>query len=139
MGTWTYYNTDGLGLVEYMSWAEDLDVDAVLGFPAGFYLNGDAFPQAYLDPYVQLALDELEFLKGDVSTPYGAMRAKLGHPKPWNIKCVEVGNEDNLGGGLDSYKNYRLTWFYDAVKIKYPNIFILSLQHTAYCLSHASI
>jgi alpha-N-arabinofuranosidase len=126
VGTWTYYNTDGLGLVEYMHWAEDLDVEVVLAFPAGLYLNGDVVPEGELGPFVQDALNELEFLTGDVSTPYGALRAKLGYPKPWKIRYVEVGNEDHLWGGLDSYKAYRLRIFYEAIKAKYPDMFIFS-------------
>ncbi|SPQ21402.1 d7654c19-7073-4ed9-a2be-fd1299e158c5 [Thermothielavioides terrestris] len=125
-GTWGYYNTDGLGLVEYMHWAEDLGMDVVLAVPAGLYLDGEVVSEADLAPFVQDALNELEFLMGDVSTPYGAMRAKLGYPKPWKIKFVEIGNEDNLWGGLDSYKSYRFRMFYDAIKAKYPDIFIFS-------------
>ncbi|KAH6853839.1 glycoside hydrolase superfamily [Chaetomium sp. MPI-CAGE-AT-0009] len=125
-GVWTYYNTDGLGLVEYMHWAEDLNVEVVLGVAAGLYLNGEVVPEAELGVFVEDALNQLEFLMGDVSTPWGARRAKLGYPKPWNIKYVEIGNEDNLWGGLDSYKSYRLKMFYDAIKAKYPDIFIFS-------------
>jgi alpha-N-arabinofuranosidase len=83
-------------------------------------------PQEELGVFVQDALNQLEFLMGDVSTPWGAVRAKLGYPKPWKIRFVEVGNEDNLWGGLDSYKSYRLQMFYDAIKAKYPDIFIFS-------------
>jgi alpha-N-arabinofuranosidase len=126
MGVWTYYNTDGLGLVEYMHWAEDLGIDVLLSFPAGLALNGDVVAEEDLGPFVQLALDEIEFLTGDVSTPYGALRAKIGYPKPWKIKFVEVGNEDHLWGGLDSYKSHRLQIFYDAIKAQYPDIFIFS-------------
>lgn len=126
MGTWSYFNTDGLGLVEYMHWAEDLNLEVVLAFPAGLYLNGDVVTKEDLGPYVQLALDELEFLTGKVSTRYGALRAKLGYPKPWKIRFLEVGNEDNLCGGLDSYKSYRFQVFYEAIKAKYPDMFIFS-------------
>ncbi|KAE8354190.1 hypothetical protein BDV28DRAFT_147356 [Aspergillus coremiiformis] len=78
-----------LGLVEYMEcvWA-------------GFALNGDATPESELGPYVQDTLDELEFPTGSVDTEYGALRATLGHPEPWTINYVEVGNEDNLNEGL---------------------------------------
>ncbi|KAK3300455.1 glycoside hydrolase superfamily [Chaetomium fimeti] len=126
VGVWTYPNTDGLGLVEYMHWAEDLDVEVVLAVAAGLYLNGEVVPEEELGVFVEDALNQLEFLMGDVSTPWGARRAELGYPKPWNIKYVEVGNEDNLWGGLDSYKSYRLKMFYDAIKAKYPGIFIFS-------------
>ncbi|KAL2184146.1 hypothetical protein L209DRAFT_745172 [Thermothelomyces heterothallicus CBS 203.75] len=89
-------NTDGLGLVEYMHWAEDLGVDVVLGVAAGLYLNGDVVPEEELDFFVQDALNELEFLMGDVSTPYGALRAKLGYPRPWRIKFVMIEGACNL-------------------------------------------
>jgi alpha-N-arabinofuranosidase len=109
-----------------MHWAEDLDMEVVLAVPAGLYLDGEVISEADLAPFVQDALNELEFLMGDVSTHYGALRAKLGYPEPWKIKFVEVGNEDHLWGGLSSYESYRLKVFYDAIKAKYPDIFIFS-------------
>jgi alpha-N-arabinofuranosidase len=93
---------------------------------AGLALNGDVVPEAELDVYVQDALDELEFLTGSVDTKYGALRAKYGHPEPWTIRYVEVGNEDNLSSGLSSYKSYRFQAFYDAITKKYPNIQVLA-------------
>jgi alpha-N-arabinofuranosidase len=71
-------------------------------------------------------LNELEFLTGSVDTKYGALRAKYGHPEPWTIKYVEVGNEDNLNSGLESYKSYRFAAFYDAITEKYPDIQVLA-------------
>ncbi|KAF2204615.1 glycoside hydrolase [Delitschia confertaspora ATCC 74209] len=121
-GTWSYENTNGLGLVEYLNWCTDLGMEPVLAVWAGFYLDGPAIPESALQPYIDDALNELEFIMGDVSTPYGAMRAKLGYPKPWTIKYVEVGNEDNLGGGGTTYNAYRFQAFYDAIKAKYPHM-----------------
>jgi alpha-N-arabinofuranosidase len=71
-------------------------------------------------------MDELEFIMGATNTPFGAMRASLGYPKPWTIKYVEIGNEDDLGGGEDSYIAYRFKAFYDAISAKYPEIIIIS-------------
>ncbi|RJE25215.1 alpha-N-arabinofuranosidase A [Aspergillus sclerotialis] len=124
--TWKYQETSGLGLVEYMEWCEDLEVEPIVAVWGGFALNGDAIPESELGPYVQDALDELEFLTGSVDTKFGALRAKVGHPEPWKVKYVEVGNEDNLNGGLESYKSYRFRMFHDAIKEKYPDIQILA-------------
>ncbi|KAJ5555861.1 Glycoside hydrolase superfamily [Penicillium sp. DV-2018c] len=124
--TWQYEETLGLGLVEYMEWCDDLGMEPILGVWGGHALNGDDVPEADLDFYVQDALNEIEFLTGSVDTKYGALRAKVGHPKPWKIRYVEVGNEDNLSDGLDSYKAYRFPAFYKAIKEKYPHIQVLA-------------
>ncbi|CAN8100396.1 unnamed protein product [Discula destructiva] len=125
-GTWNYPNTDGLGLIEYMLWCQDLELEPVLAVWSGLYLDGTVIPEADLAPYVQDALDELEFLTGDASTTYGAQRAALGYPEPFPIKFVEVGNEDNLSSGKDSYIAYRFNAFYDAISAAYPDILIFS-------------
>lgn len=125
-GTWDYPNTDGLGLVEYLQWCDDLELEPILAVWAGFYLNGPAIAEADLGSYVQDTLDELEFIMGDVSTPYGALRESLGYPDPWTIKYVEVGNEDNLGGGGSTYQSYRFQAYYDAIHAKYPDILIIA-------------
>lgn len=98
----------------------------VLAVWAGLALNGDVVPEDELHVYVQDALDELEFLTGSVETKYGALRASVGHPEPWVIRYVEVGNEDNLNNGLASYSSYRFKAFYDAIKAKYPDITVLA-------------
>lgn len=98
----------------------------VLAVWAGFALNGDAVPESELGPYVQDALDELEFVTGPVDSKFGALRAEYGHPLPWTVKYVEIGNEDNLNGGLESYKSYRFPAFYNAIKAKYPDMQVLA-------------
>ncbi|PQE05084.1 Alpha-L-arabinofuranosidase A protein [Rutstroemia sp. NJR-2017a BVV2] len=126
-GTWGYTNTDGLGL-----WCTDLDAEPILAVWAGLYLAAgyvtppDVVTEADLAPYVEDAMNELEFLMGDTSTKYGALRASLGYPTPWKIKYVEIGNEDNLGGGEDSYIAYRWPMFYNAIHAAYPDILIIS-------------
>jgi alpha-L-arabinofuranosidase len=95
----------------------------------GLALNGDITPEDELDPYVQSALDEIEFLRGDVTTKWGAVRASLGYPEGWDISIVEVGNEDWLAGapaGWQTYKDYRLPMFLDAINAKYPDILVLA-------------
>ena len=145
-GTWGYEQTAGLGLVEYLLWAQDLAAEpskskylngqwiianrwAVLAVWDGLALNGDVTPEDKIGIFVQDALNELEFLMGDKSTHYGALRTSYGYPDPWNIKYVEVGNEDWLAGapeGWESYKQYRFTAFLDAIAAKYPDIFVLA-------------
>ncbi|KAI9658774.1 MAG: hypothetical protein M1821_002334 [Bathelium mastoideum] len=125
-GTWGYENTDGLGLIEYLYWCQDLDIEPILAVWGGEYLDGTIISNDTIDVYVQYALDELEFLMGDASTTYGAQRIALGYPDPFQINYVEVGNEDNLNNGLESYQDYRFPAFYDAISSAYPNITIIA-------------
>lgn len=112
--------------MEYMLWAEDLNMEVILGVWAGLWLNGTHVPQDELQPYIQSALDELEFLTGDTSTQWGSYRAQLGHPEPFTVNFVEVGNEDSLSDGKDTYGAYRFEMFYHAIKDAYPNMTIIS-------------
>ena len=125
-GTWSYENTNGLGLLEYLLWSEDLNMEPVLGVWAGLWLNGTHVPEDELAPYVQDALDELEFCMGDTSTKWGSYRAQLGHPAPFPIRFVEVGNEDSLNDGAKTYRKYRFAAFYKAIKAAYPDMTIIS-------------
>ncbi|KAL3428359.1 alpha-N-arabinofuranosidase A [Phlyctema vagabunda] len=106
-GTWGYQQTNGLGLIEYFEWCDDLGVEPVWAVWDGLYLNSGPLSEDEMAPYVQDALNELEFITGDVSTTYGALRASLGYPEPWALNYVEIGNEDNLSNGLQSYIDYR--------------------------------
>ncbi|KAJ6134708.1 hypothetical protein N7523_001030 [Penicillium sp. IBT 18751x] len=124
--TWGYEETSGMGLVEYMEWCDDLGMEPILAVWAGLALNGDAVPEADIGIYVQDALNELEFLTGSVHTKYGALRAKYGHPDPWTIRYVEIGNEDNLNNGLSTYESYRFPAFHKAISAKYPHIQVLA-------------
>ena len=75
-------------------------------------------------PYVQDALDEIEYVTGDTNTTWGAQRAKDGHPAPFPLTYVEIGNEDWFDRS-GSY-NGRFTQFYDAIKAKYPKLQIIA-------------
>ncbi|PVI00291.1 glycoside hydrolase family 51 protein, partial [Periconia macrospinosa] len=128
-GVWNYQQTHGLGMLEYLEWAEDMDLEIVLGVWAGLSLNGDITPQADLQPFIDDALDEIEFVVGSTDTTWGARRAELGHPEPFVLNYVEVGNEDWLAGypsGWESYREYRFQMFYDAIRAKYPNIQVIA-------------
>lgn len=92
---WTYWSTDGMGLYEMLLWCEDLHIEPVLAVYAGYSLRHvHVNPGKDLEPYVEAAVDEVEFLTGDPSTKWGAERAKLGHPAPFPLHYIEIGNED---------------------------------------------
>ena len=124
---WGYWSTDGLGLLEYMEWCEDLNIQPVLAVYAGFSLPPKREliqPGPDLAPYVQDALDEIEYVTGDASTHWGAERIKNGHPAPFPLTYIEVGNEDwfDRSGSYDK----RFAQFYDAIKAKYPQLQIIA-------------
>ncbi|KAJ5937569.1 hypothetical protein N7454_003911 [Penicillium verhagenii] len=124
--TWGYEETGGMGLIEYMQWCDDLGMEPILAVWDGLALNEDIVSEADIGIYVEDALNEIEFLTGSVDTEYGALRAKYGYPDPWTVNFVEVGNEDHLNNGLDSYIAYRFAAFYDAITEKYPHIQVLA-------------
>lgn len=108
-----------------MLWAQDLKMEPVLGVFAGLWLENQTVPEDDLQPYIDSALDELEFLTGDASTPWGARRESLGHG-PFEINYVEIGNEDSLHEGIETYEAYRFDMFYNAIRDAYPNITIIA-------------
>ncbi|KAF2113834.1 glycoside hydrolase superfamily [Lophiotrema nucula] len=128
-GVWGYQTSDGLGLVDYLNWCTDMELEPILAIWSGLALDGAYINETDLQPWVEDALNEIEFVTGDVSTSYGKLRAELGYPEPWTLKYVEVGNEDWLAGapsGFDSYKQYRFEAFNTAIKAKHPEIQIIA-------------
>jgi alpha-L-arabinofuranosidase len=122
---WGYYSSDGLGLLEYLEWCEDLHMTPVLAVYAGYSLGGAYVkPGPALRPYVQDALDEIQYATGSATTPWGARRAADGHPAPFSVPYVEVGNEDffDKSGSYDG----RFAQFYDAIRKTYPAIKIMA-------------
>ena len=122
---WNYWSTDGFGLLEYMYWCEDLHMEPVLAVFAGYALRHDYIkPGPDLEPYVQEALDEIEYVTGDTNTTWGARRAQDGHPAPFPLHFVEVGNEDwfDRSGSYDG----RFAQFFNAIKAKYPSLQIIA-------------
>ncbi|MHB8637779.1 MAG: alpha-L-arabinofuranosidase C-terminal domain-containing protein [Fimbriimonadaceae bacterium] len=122
---WGYRSTDGMGLLEFLEWSEDMNAKPLLAVYAGYALNGGYIkPGRDLQPVVEDALDEIEYVIGGAKTKWGARRAKDGHPKPFPLECVEVGNED----GFDKSGSYeaRFVQFYDAIKAKYPRLKVIS-------------
>ena len=125
---WNYWSTDGFGLMEYLNWCEDLHMEPLLAVYAGFSLppkreRVNTGPD--LEPYVQDALDEIEYVSGDASTKSGAQRAKDGHPAPFPLHYVEVGNEDQFDRPNGTYDG-RFAQFFNAIKAKYPNLQVIA-------------
>ena len=123
--TWSYHSTDGMGLLEFLEWCEDLHMQPVLAVYGGYSLGGQVVkPGPDLDSYVQDALDELEYVTGGPDTKGGALRVRDGHPAPFALTYVEVGNEDNF----DRQHTYdgRYVQFYKAIKAKYPSLQIIA-------------
>lgn len=122
---WGYFSDDGLGLLEYLEWCEDLNMQPVLAVYAGYSLDGEHVnPGADLAPYVQDAVNEIEYATGGTNTYWGAQRAADGHPQPFHIQYVEIGNEDFFDGS-GSY-NGRFAQFYDAIKATYPKLQVIA-------------
>lgn len=115
-----YYQTFGLGFYEYFQLAEDIGAQALPILNCGMacqFNTAEVVPLDQLEPYIQDALDLIEFANGDVNTPWGKVRAQMGHPKPFNLKMLGVGNE-NWGPQYIE----RLKQFTKAIKAKYPEI-----------------
>lgn len=122
---WGYRSSDGLGLLEYLEWCEDLHMQPLLAVYAGYSLAQQyVAPGPKLTPYVEDALDEIEYVTGSVQTKWGAIRAKNGHPKPFPLAYIEVGNEDQF----DRSQSYdgRFAQFYDAIKARWPKLQIIA-------------
>jgi alpha-N-arabinofuranosidase len=125
MSPWHYRSSDGMGLLEFLEWCEDLKMQPLLAVYAGYSLAQDHVdPGPALEPYVQDALDEIEFVSGGAETKWGAERAKDGHPAPFPLHYIEVGNEDwfDRSGSYDG----RFAQFYHAIKQRYPDLEIIA-------------
>ncbi|RRA48609.1 alpha-L-arabinofuranosidase C-terminal domain-containing protein [Acidipila sp. EB88] len=122
---WFYWSTDGFGLLEFLEWCEDLKVEPVLAVYAGFSLDGSHVATGKdMEPYVQSALDEIEYVTGNISTKWGAERARDGHPAPFPLHYIEIGNEDYL----DHSGSYtaRFAQFAEAIRRRYPQYKLIS-------------
>lgn len=120
-----YFQTFGLGFMEYFQLAEDLGAAPLPILSCGMacqFNTGELARMEDLDPYVQDALDLIEFANGDPEkTKWGNLRAKLGHPQPFNLKFIGVGNEQ---WGPDYIARYKV--FEQAIHSTYPGIAVIS-------------
>ncbi|CAE6458592.1 unnamed protein product [Rhizoctonia solani] len=119
-GDWGYANTDGLGLLEYLNWAEDIGAEPILGIWAGYALGGETVPESQLQPYIQDAINEIQFITGDAKTnQWAKLRAQYGRTAPYKVKYIEIGNEDFFAA--NSYAQYRWKAFVNGLKAAFPD------------------
>ncbi len=125
---WGYESSDGLGLLEFLEWCQDLHMQPVLAVYAGYALDGMHIrPGPQLEPYVKDALEEIQYITGAATTKWGAVRARDGHPAPFALHYVEIGNEDFFDrSGSYSGSHGRFAQFARAVRKAYPRIKIIA-------------
>ncbi|KAJ6461978.1 glycoside hydrolase family 51 protein [Mycena vulgaris] len=98
VGDWGYINTNGLGLLEYLLWCEDMEMEPFMAVWDGYSLGGTAVTGDALQPFIAEAIDQINFVIGDPATSEpAALRASLGRVEPFALTYVEIGNEDNVG------------------------------------------
>ncbi len=115
---WGYNQTLGLGYYEYFLFCEDIGTKPLPVLPAAYNPHHkDAVPFDELKPWIDDALDLIEFANGSVDTKWGKIRKELGHPEPFNLEYLAIGNEEV---GDDFFERY--PYFHNAIKEKYPEI-----------------
>jgi alpha-L-arabinofuranosidase len=118
---WTYHATQGLGYHEYLQLSEDLGAEPLFCINIGMS-HKETVPMDRMAQWVQDALDAIEYANGPVDSVWGSMRAAAGHPAPFNLKYLEIGNEN---GGYPGYVE-RWKLFHRAIKAKYPAIKLIA-------------
>ncbi len=127
---WGYHQSAGVGYYEFFQFCEDLNAEPVPVVPAGVPCQNSSaggagqqggIPMCEMDDYVQEVLDLIEWANGDKNTKWGRVRAEAGHPEPFNLKYIGVGNEDLI---THIFKE-RFELIYNAVKEKHPEIEVI--------------
>ena len=119
-----YYESFGLGFFEYFQLAEDIGAEPLPILNCGMacqFNSAELVPLDQLDPYIQDALDLIEFANGAPDTKWGGIRTQMGHPLPFNMKMIGIGNEQ---WGPQYFERYAL--FEKAIKARYPDIKLVS-------------
>jgi len=118
---WGYMVDNGLGYHEYLQMCEDIGAQPLLVINCGMDVNQNPAPDNQLASWVQEALDAIQYANGDTTTFWGAQRAANGHPAPFNLQLMEIGNE-NAGADYDPH----YAAFYDAIKSSYPYMHLIA-------------
>ena len=119
-----YFQSFGLGFYEYFQLSEDIGAEPLPILNCGMacqFNSSEVVPVEKLDPYIQDALNLIEFANGSADTKWGGLRAKMGHPAPFNLKMMGVGNEQWGEQYIERYKVMS-----KVLKDKYPNIKLIS-------------
>lgn len=131
--TWGYHQSMGLGYYEYFQFCEDLGMQPVPILPCGVSCQGtnggwgmkdqaqDWVPMSEMDEWVNEALDLIEWANGDVTTKWGRIRAEAGHPAPFNLKYLGLGNEERISPEFIE----RFKYIYERVHKAHPEIVIV--------------
>jgi alpha-L-arabinofuranosidase len=127
---WNYHQTLGLGYYEYFQFCEDIGAEPLPVLPAGVPCQNSSrgghgqqggVPMEHMDEFIQDILDLIEWANGDAkTTKWGKVRAEAGHPKPFNLKYIGIGNEDLIS---DTFTE-RFNMIFDAIKKAYPEIIV---------------
>jgi alpha-L-arabinofuranosidase len=123
-GAADYYQSFGLGFFEYFQLCEDIGAEPLPILNCGMacqFNSGELVAVDQLDPYIQDALDLIEFANGSAKTTWGAKRAAMGHPKPFNLKLLGVGNEQWGPQYIERY-----TKFAQVLKAKHPEVQLIA-------------
>ena len=123
---WGYRTSDGLGYHEYLQLAEDLGAKPLYVVNVGIW-HGGMTPYDSIQPWIDECMNALEYANGPVTSKYGAMRARNGHPEPFGIEYLEIGNENNQPDPRQQSDHYyeRYEQFYKAIRSKYPEMKII--------------
>ena len=131
--TWGYHQSMGLGYYEYFQFCEDLNMEPLPILPCGVSCQGtnggwgmkdqaqDVVPMSEMDEWVNEALDLIEWANGDVNTKWGKVRADAGHPKPFGLKYLGIGNEERIS---PEFKE-RFKYMYERITKAHPEIIIV--------------
>lgn len=120
-GYWKYRSTDGFGYHEFLQFCEDIGADAMYVSFAGMTVHPENnWPIDELDPIIQRTLDAIEYAIGPADSKWGNRRAAMGHPDPFPLKYVEIGNEHPPALYGDYYVRFR-----DAIKARYPDMTVI--------------
>lgn len=122
--TWGYHQSYGLGFYEYFLFSEDINAKALPVIPVGVscpHRGVENAPLDEMDSWIQDALDLVEFANGPVTSTWGRIRADMGHPKPFNLEYLGLGNEE---GDTPEFRE-RFELVYDAVRTQYPDLTII--------------
>ena len=120
---WGYRTTDGIGFHEYLQMAEDLGAKPLYVVNVGLWHGGQTHIDS-IQPWIDETLAALEYANGPVTSKYGALRAKNGHPAPFNIEYLEIGNENNQPDPRQQSDHYyeRYDKFRQAILARYPKM-----------------
>jgi len=119
-----YFQSFGLGFYEYFQLAEDIGAEPIPVLSCGIacqFNSGELVPVSELDPYIQDAIDLIEFANGPTDSPWGKVRTQMGHPETFNLKYIGIGNEQWGPQYIERFK-----MFQKVLKEKYPNIVLIS-------------